>query len=104
MVSGVDTIRSGLPIAHSYAFSNAGVGGMSAGLPFGAPPSTHFTIVAICSSLSDGSSLNFWMPTLRSMNHGGISRCEIFVLMDRAHGRASSYVVSDIGAIDPGRW
>src|SRR5438067_12701397 len=44
------------------------------------------------------------MPTLRSMNHGGMSRCEIFCLIDRAHGRASSYVMSDIGAIDPGRW
>jgi hypothetical protein len=35
---------------------------MSAGLPRGAPLSAHFAIVAISSSLSEGSCLNFWMP------------------------------------------
>jgi len=44
------------------------------------------------------------MPMRRSMNQGGISRLETFALMDRAHGRASWYVSSDIGAIIPGRW
>src|SRR5213593_4900971 len=44
------------------------------------------------------------MPTLRSMNHGGISRCETFAFIERAHGRASSYVINDIGAIESGRW
>src|SRR6267378_4408930 len=32
------------------------------------------TIVAICSSLSDMSFLNFWTPTVLSMCHGGICR------------------------------
>ena len=44
---------------------------MSAVLPRGAPASTHAAILAISASLSDGSSLNCWMPTLRSMCHGG---------------------------------
>jgi hypothetical protein len=38
------------------------------------------------------------------MCHGGISRAVTFVLIERAQGRASSYVSSDIGATDPGRW
>ena len=49
---------------------------MSAGLPRGAPLSAHFAILAISSSLSDGSCLNFWMPMFFSTNHGGIApRC-----------------------------
>src|SRR5262249_4126511 len=36
--------------------------------------------------------------------HGGISRLETFARIERAQGRASSKVWSDIGAIDPGRW
>ena len=39
-----------------------------------------------------------------SMYHGGIARVTTFSLMDRAHGRASSYVRRDIGAIEPDRW
>src|SRR5579872_5557408 len=44
------------------------------------------------------------MPTLRSMCQGGICRRTTFSLIERAHGRASLYVISDIGAIEPGRW
>ena len=74
------------------------------GLPCGAPASTHLAIVSISSSRSDGSFLKLWMPTCGSRNHGGISCAAVFVLIDRAHGRTSSYVRSDIGAIWPGRW
>src|SRR5262245_3277559 len=44
------------------------------------------------------------MPTVLSIVHGGISRLETFARIERAQGRASSKVWSDIGAIDPGRW
>ena len=67
---------------------------MSAGLPRGAPLSAHFAILAISSSLSDGSFLNFWMPMFFSTNHGGITPrgCAgaVRVLIARAHGRTSS--------------
>jgi hypothetical protein len=43
------------------------------------------------------------MPTFLSMCHGGISRFVTRDLIDRAHGRASSKVISDIGADCPGR-
>ena len=39
-----------------------------------------------------------------STNHGGISRAWVLLLMARAHGRTSSYVISDMGAPPPGRW
>ena len=45
--------------------------------PRGAPPTDYFW------------SLNWVIPTLRSMCQGGISRDETFVLIDRAHGLAS---------------
>src|SRR5262245_38300151 len=38
------------------------------------------------------------------MPHGGISRDDTRCLIDLAHGRASSYVKSDMGATEPGRW
>ncbi len=38
------------------------------------------------------------------MCHGGIWRVATRSLIDRAHGRASWYVTSDIGAIEPGSW
>ena len=57
-------------------------GGMSAGFPCGAPASTHLTMVAISSSVSDRSLLKCWMPTFLSMNHGGISRSDD-LLLDR---------------------
>src|SRR2546425_2013565 len=101
---GYFTIRSGVPIVHAVLSICLGGGGMSAGFPCGAPESTHLTMVAISASLSEGSLLNFWMPMVRSMNQGGISRAEILVLIARAHGRASLYVSKDIGAISPGWW
>ena len=85
---GIFTIRSGLMCQVSLTPKSSGFG-MSAGLPCGAPASTHFEIVWISWSESDGSLLNFWMPTCLSMNQGGISRFETFALMARAHGRAS---------------
>ena len=77
-------------MCHASSSGNVGAAGMSVTLPFGAPPSTHAAMVAISLSLSDGSSLNCWMPTLRSMCQGGISRCVTLFLMARAHGRTSS--------------
>src|SRR5436190_7268776 len=44
------------------------------------------------------------MPTVLSMCHGGIERAATRVLIERAHGRTSSKVRSDIGAICPGLW
>ena len=46
--------------------------------------------------------LNFCTPTLWSMCHGGICRVATRCLIDRAHGRASANVMSDIGAIEFG--
>src|SRR5262245_35639360 len=77
---------------------------MSLGSPFGAPASTHFTMVSICPSVSERSFLYFWIPTDLSRCQGGIWRVETRLLMERAQGRLSSYVTSDIGAIDSGRW
>ena len=65
-------------------------GGMSFASPFGAPASIHRTIVSICESLNDRSYLNCWIPTPLSMCHGGICRAATRVLIDFAHGRASS--------------
>ena len=80
---------------------------MSAGLPRGAPLSAHFAILAISSSLSERSFLNFWIPMFFSMPQGGIAprwvRSPVFTFMDLAQGRASSYVMSDIGATESGR-
>src|ERR1041384_6931612 len=77
---------------------------MSAGFPSGAPASTQAEIVWMSRSLSDRSLAKCCTPTFLSMNHGGMSRASTFCLMARAHGRASSYVSSDIGAMLPGRW
>ena len=88
--SGISTIQSGVPIRHSSNDASCTGGGASAGLPRGAPASTHVPIVAISSSVSDASSLNVRTPTLRSMYHGGISRCAVRSLMARAQGRTSS--------------
>src|SRR5438270_12237947 len=51
--------RSGSPMVHLSESSKLRGGGMSAGLPRGAPLLVHFTILAISSSVSDGSFLNF---------------------------------------------
>jgi hypothetical protein len=55
-----------------------------------APLSTHFAMIAISAALNERSLLNFWMPTVRSIVHGGMVRATTFCLIDRAHGRASS--------------
>ena len=87
---------------------NGGGSGMSAGSPCGAPLSAQRAIVATSSSLSDQSSLNRWIPMFFSMYHGGmtpgLSRSPVRYLMARAHGRTSSYEMSDIGARELGRW
>src|SRR3954465_15446809 len=44
------------------------------------------------------------MPMVLSMCHGGIWRAPTRDAIDFAHGRASSYVISDIGAMLSGRW
>src|SRR6266516_3667497 len=44
------------------------------------------------------------MPMVRSMCHGGICRDPTRAAIDFAHGRTSSYVASDIGAMLSGRW
>ena len=108
VTAGVVTIRSGSPMSHSSAPAKTRGGGRSAGLPRGAPASTQRPIVSISAALSETSSLKSCMPMVLSMNQGGILptapvwpvRC----LMLRAQGRTSSYVISDIGAMDSGRW
>ena len=95
-------------MSHSSAPAKTRGGGRSAGLPRGAPLSTQRAINPISSALRETSSLKSWMPTVLSMNQGGITptglsrlvRC----LMLRAQGRTSSYVISDIGAMESGRW
>ena len=73
---------------------NGGGAGMSAGSPCSAPVSAQRAIVAISASLSDQSSLNFWMPMFFSMYQGGmtpgLSRSPVRYLIARAHGRTSS--------------
>ena len=63
---------------------------MSLGSPSGAPASTQRTMVAICSSLSERSLANCWMPTVLSRCHGGMLRVTTRSRMDFAHGRVSS--------------
>ena len=77
---------------------------MSAGSPSGAPASTQRTTRSICSSLSEMSLTNCWMPTVLSRCQGGISRAITRFLIARAQGRVSAYVTSDIGAMLPSRW
>src|SRR4051812_39840863 len=83
--SGDFTTRSGSPyllamLQPDSSFQTRG-GGMSFGSPFGAPAATQARMVSICSSFSDRSFLNFWMPIVLSMCHGGIwrepTRCAI---------------------------
>jgi hypothetical protein len=97
VAGGDDTIKSGLPRAHSTALANLRGGGKSAGLPSGAPLSAQAANSAISSSLRDGSSLNCWMPMFFSMNHGGIAPrpyCDrasaVRCFIARAYGRACS--------------
>src|SRR5215469_5961447 len=94
--------RSGSPMVHFSDSSKLRDGGISAGLPRGAPAFTHLPIFSISSSLKEGSFLNFWMPMSFSTNHGGITPAWgprlVRSLIARAHGRTSSYVTSDMGA------
>ena len=85
-------------LGHTFA------GGASFGSPFGAPASTHFTMVSISLSESERSFSNSVMPTVLSMCQGGICRVETRLRIDLAHGRDSSNETSDIGAIESGRW
>src|SRR5262249_60270638 len=106
--SGDFTTRSGapylLPIDQPASSFQTRGAGMSFGSPFGAPAETHARMVSICSSFSERSFLNFWMPTVLSMCHGGIWREPTRAAIDFAQGRASSYVINDIGAMLSGRW
>ena len=81
-------------MSHSCAAVKTTGGGRSAGLPRGAPASTHAPIISISASLREMSSLKFWMPTSFSMNQGGITpmrlRRAVRCLMLRAQGRTSS--------------
>ena len=54
----------------------------------------------ISASERDGSAM--YSPMLRSMCHGGISRLVTFWRIDRAQGRTSRKVISDMGADVPG--
>ena len=67
------------------------------------PPWQIDRTVGIQKFKNDRSFLNFWMPTVRSICHGGIWWSTTRALIDRAHGRASANVISDIGAIESGR-
>src|ERR1043166_9507581 len=78
------------------------IGGASFGLPAGAPASAHAASVSICLSVSLRSFAN--SPNSASANQGGICFAVVLVLIERAHGRASSYEISDIGATSPARW
>ena len=86
------------PLGHSRG------GGMRDRSPGGAPASTQRTTASISSSLSEMSLMNSWMPMVLSRNQGGISRLSTRALIERAQGRVSSYVSSDIGAMLSGRW
>src|SRR5262249_61946228 len=106
--SGDFTTRSGAPYLlesdqPASSFQTL-ADGMSFGSPFGAPAAIHVMIVSIWSSLSDRSFLNFWIPIVLSMCQGGICRDPTRCPIERTHGRTSSYVRSDIGAILSGRW
>ncbi len=98
--SSIVKIASGLPIVQPSA--NVGAAGRSLSSPFGAPASTQATMVSISFSLSRGSFLK--VPCAGSAPHGGIARETTRCLIDLAHGRAASNVVSDIGANIVGRW
>jgi hypothetical protein len=55
---GETTIRSGVPMRQALLSTKVSGGGMSAGLPCGAPLSAHAAIFAMASSPSEKSSLN----------------------------------------------
>ena len=88
--SGIGTIQSGSPVCQMSRAANSTGGGMSAGLPRGAPASTQSTMVSISASLSERSYLKPCTPMFLSMNQGGMVRVSTFSRMARAQGRVSS--------------
>ena len=66
--------------------------------PIGVPAASHVKTVSRCSSESDRSFLNLWMPTVRSMCHGGIWREATLSAMDLAHGRARTIRIRSLPA------
>jgi hypothetical protein len=97
--SAIWNTTSGAPICHPSAYF--GGGGVAAGSPSRAPPSTQRTSVSISRSLRLGSFRN--LPCCRSACQGGIARVRTLSRIAAAHGRASRKVMSDIGATSPGR-
>jgi hypothetical protein len=89
-----------LPIVQPSA--SAGIFGMSAMSPFGAPPSIHETMICTSWSVRRGSLRS--TPCGMSAPHGGIVLAITRCLIERSHGRASSNDVSDIGANIVARW
>src|SRR6185369_5952591 len=92
MVYGSDLItKSGWPSSlvafHSFSAPHCTGAGMSLASPIGAPASTQLAMVAICSSDSEISFLNFCTPAVLSMCQGGIWRVTTRCLMALAQGR-----------------
>src|SRR5439155_3481223 len=100
--TGISRIASGSRPAVQPS-ANFGIGGRSESRPFGAPPSTHATMVSIC-ACERLRSLRILSVCAGSANQGGISRDITLFLLAFAHGRTSSYDVSVIGATSPLRW
>src|SRR5580658_930224 len=94
---GISIIMSGLICQPS---GNVSGGGASLASPSGAPLFAQVTSVSTSAGLSVRS-LAKWPY---SANHGGIFLVTTATFMALAHGRASWYVISDIGATSPGRW
>src|SRR5262245_4899867 len=79
-----------------------GGAGSSFGSPSGAPAATHLAMTSFSVSVRRRSFSN--SPTVASACHGGMIPAATRAPIDRAQGRVSAYVMSDIGAICPGRW
>src|SRR5258706_6921633 len=90
---GISTTMSGL-IRHPSGKVFAG--GLSFASPSGAPLSAHVEIMAISCEVRRRSLVK--CPYFGSANHGGIICVTTAALSALAHGRASAYVSSDIGA------
>src|ERR1700730_12436131 len=71
-VGALITTSGSSPNCHVLLSDHCTGDGASFGSPFGAPLSTHFAIIAICSSVSDGS--GSYSPIVLSRCHGGIYR------------------------------
>ena len=84
--SGSVSTRSGVPSCHPP--ENTGGAGASAGLPSGAPPSTHRVMRAISSSRRRRSPTN--APCPGSGSQGGIARRCTAAAIARAYGRAEA--------------